>query len=183
MLARFRQSPRATFGKAVALEHLAEKKESIKLMNMAIEYYRDVAFESFLANDDLKLNALIRLAHHGQQRGKTKLVIKALKKACKMEPTNSDYAIKLGMALMTDGQEHKAKEHFQKMLNRWPEKSAIHEHLGYLLYHEKKYEEALPHLLIGVKGEDGMMDDAKLYLYTGDALMRLNRSGEVRVGA
>ena len=179
VLGRFRQSPRASFGKAQVLEHMAEKKASNKLLDTAIEYYHDVAFESFIANDDLKLNALIRLAHHAQHRGKMTLAIKALKKACKMEPTNIKYAINLGVALLTDKQTDEALEQFHKVLNRWPESSTAHAHLGYLLYLGKKYKEALPHLLTGVRGKGGMEDDPKYHLYTGDALMRLNRSREV----
>ena len=181
ILGRFRQSPRATFGKALALEHIAVKKKSNKLMDTAIDFYYDVAFESVLANDDLKLNALIRLASHAQNRGKINLSIRALQKASEMEPTNSDYAVRVGVALMNDKQTDKAVEQFETVLKSWPNDSLAHANLGYLLYREKRYEEAVTHLLAGARGKgEGVRSDPKYYLYAGDALVRLNRSDEVR---
>ena len=160
ILGRFRQSPRAAFGKALALENIAVKKNSNKLMDTAIDFYYDVAFESNLANDDLKLNALIRLASHAQNRGKINLSIKALRKASKMEPSNSDYAIKLGVALMTDRRTDKAVEQFEAILKLWPKNSQAHVNLGYLLYREKRYEGAITHLLTGVRGkEEGVRNE------------------------
>ena len=180
VLGKFRQSPRAAFGKALALENLAVQKESNRMMDTAIDFYYDIAFESTLANEDLKLNALVRLATHAKNRGKLKMAIKGLKRALEMEPKNADYAIQLGSALMRDKQTDKAVEQFQKVLQQWPENAQAHANLGFLLYQGKRYEDAITHLLAVVRSKKERKQNRQYYLYAGDALTRLNRSDEVR---
>lgn len=181
ILKQFPQSPRASYGKAVALDHLAEAKKKSKLQDTAMDFYYNVAFESIIASDDLKLNALIRLADRAHHQQKFGLEIKALTKASNMEPTNSRYATKLGIAYLRAKRMDEAKIQLQEVRDKWPEASALAAaNLGYMYYLDNQCEQALPLLMAGIDSEDaGTSRNPKFYNYVGDCLVRLNRTTEV----
>ena len=181
ILKQFPQSPRASYGKAVALDHLAEQKKKLKLQDTAMDFYYNVAFESSIASDDLKLNALIRLADRAHHREKFGLEIKALMKASEMEPTNLRYATKLGIAYLRAKKTDEAKAQLQETIEKWPEESTLaRANLGYVYYMEGQCEEALPLLMAGIDSNDASVSgNPKFYSYAGNCLVKLNRSSEV----
>ena len=61
ILKMFPQSPRALFGKGETLSGLAKQKSSNKLMETAIDFYKDAA-NSFLAPKDIKVCAYLAIS-------------------------------------------------------------------------------------------------------------------------
>lgn len=187
ILKMFPQSPRALYGKGVALENLAREKKSNKLMDTAIDFYSDAGLKTFLAPDDIKVASLLRLAEVAQQRGKLSLSIKALESVQKVAAKNDVYALptyanRLGLAHLSVGELDKAMAVFQGVVKDFPENSFAKAHIGFVLFTEKKYDEALPLLLEGIRKDGGIRTNAKFYLYAGECLTRLNRTDEVRTG-
>lgn len=180
ILKRFKQSPRGLLGRGLALEGLGKTKESVKYLDKAIDTYYNLAFESGpLANEDIRLAALLGLAECSERRRKTKILIKALKKAVEMEPKHELYATKLAQAYMKGTQMERAQKLLEEVVDKWPGNSLAHANLGYLLYRGGSYEEALPHLVKGLVENKEVQRNGKFYLYTGETLTKLNKSEEV----
>ena len=177
----FPQSPRALYGKAEALEHMAIEKKSNKLMDTAIDFYYEAGMESFIATNDLKVASLLRLSEVAHSRGKFPLAIKALEKLCEIQGRNPGFANRLGVAYLTAGNARKARTQFDQVLEEFPGNPFAKAHIGYFLFAEKKYEAALPMLLEGIHSARGIRTNAKFYLYAGECLTKLNRTDEVHV--
>ncbi|XP_011407658.2 PREDICTED: aspartyl/asparaginyl beta-hydroxylase-like [Amphimedon queenslandica] len=179
VLKRFKQSPRGLLGKALALEGLGKTKGSIKYLDKAIDIYYQISFEaSSLANDDIKLAALMGLADCAERREKTTMLIKALKKAVVMEPMHEVYATKLAQAYMKGGQMEEAEKLLEDVINKWPGNSLAHANLGYLHYKGGRFDKAMPHLVKGLSENREIQKNPKFYLYTGETLSRLDKTEE-----
>ncbi len=184
ILKMFPQSPRALYGKGVALENLALEKKSNKLTDTAIDFYSDAGLKSFISPADVKVAALLRLSEVAQGRGKLPLAVTALEEIQVVAAKNDVYALpsyanRLGLAHLSSGQTDKAMAVFQGVFKDHPDNSFAKAHIGFILFTERKYEEALPMLLEGIRKDRGIQTNAKFYLYTGECLTRLNRTEEV----
>ena len=178
VLKRFPQSPRSLLGKGQALEGLAREKRSNKLMDKAMEFYED-ASKVVTANADIKSAALVFLAGAAEVRGKPTKEIAALEKLYALREEMPRDAGLLGLAHLRAGEPKKAKPYFEKVLEASPDDSFARGHLGFVLFSEGQYEEALPLLLDGIRNDPTLKANPKFYLYTGEALNRLRRADEV----
>ena len=100
-------------------------------------------------------------------------------------PVNTFFAVflftnLLGLGYVADGKLKKAKAHFKSHLEKFPDDQFAKAQLGYLLYSEKHYEQALPLLLDGIRNDEGTKVNPKFYRYAGESLTKLNHSDEVR---
>lgn len=129
----------------------------------------------------MQVAALARLADLCQERGKHSAAIAALEKLYSLEGDDSVIANRLGTGYIKTGSTKKAEQHFRKVLNETPDNYYAKAHLGFLLFRDKLYEEALPMLMEGIRKDKSIRRNGRFYLYAGEALMRLNRSDEVRV--
>ena len=180
VLKRFKQSPRGLLGKALALEGLGKTKGSIKYLDKAIDIYFQISFDaSSLANEDIKLAALMGLADCAEKREKTTMLIKALKKAVELEPMHEVYATKLAQAYMKGGQMEEAEKLLEDVIDKWPGNSLAHANLGYLHYKSGRFDKAMPHLVKGLSENKEIQKNPKFYLYTGETLSRLDKTEEV----
>lgn len=179
ILKRFPQSPRALLGKAQALEGLSRAKKSNKLLDTAIEFYEKASTE-VTSNDDIKTAAFSLLAGAAEARGRREVEIRALEKLYKLKEEAPAYAVRLGLAHLRQEAPKKAKPYFRKFLESSPESAFAKGHLGFILFSEGQYEEALPLLLEGIHNEPSLGTNPKFYLYAGEALSRLRRADEVR---
>ena len=180
ILKQFKQSPRGLLGKALALDGLSKQKNDMKILDNAIDLYYNVAFESFLASDDIKVAALVQLADCSERRQKPNMLIKALKKVLEIDPNHEVCGIKLGLAYMKNNEMAKAKKVFQNVISKWPKNSLAQANLGYILFEEKNYRAALPLLLNGLIENEAVRKNGRFYLYAGEAMTKLNRTKEVR---
>lgn len=180
VLKQFPQSTRAMYGKGVALRHMAREKRSNKLLDTAIDFLYKAGMESFMGAEDVRIEALKELADTAYERGKTQLAIRALEKLVEYKKEDADAANQLGMGYLAIGNRKKAKSHFKKVLEQFKGDDFAKAQLGFILFSEKKYEEALPLLLEGIRENEIIKMNPKFYLYAGDTLTRLNRSDEVK---
>ena len=180
VLKHFPQSTRAMYGKGIALRHMAREKRSNKLLDTSIDFLYKAGMEAFLGSDDVRIEALYELADTAYERGKTQLAIRALEKLTEFKPEDEDTANRLGMGYLAVGNHKKAKAQFKKVLEEFKDSHFAKAQLGFILFSDKKYEEALPLLMEGIREDEGIKMNPKFYLYAGDALIRLNRSDEVR---
>ena len=181
VLKQLPQSPRALFGKAQVLESMALEKKSNKLMDSAIEFYQDVGLESFLANEDLKYNALVRLAACTEGRAKHQpLLLQALEELHHMDGENPLYARQLGVQYIAASNMEKANVIFKDLLRENTEDYFAVGHVGFLLFSEGRYEDSLPLLLDAIHKDKEIQLNPKFYLYAGEVLTRLGRKDEVK---
>lgn len=179
IIKKFPQSPRALYGKAVTLSKMAEEKKSNKLMDTAIDFYKKAGLDSFIGEVDFRVAALVELADRAYERGKASLSITALEKLVSLKEDNALFSNRLGLGYIADAKFKKAKTHFKTHLEKFEDDHFASAQLGYLLYREKHYEQALPRLLDGIRNDDGVKNNPKFYLYAGESLTKLNRSDEV----
>ena len=179
ILSLFPQSPRALLGKGLTLVRMAKQKKSNKLMDTAINFLRQVGIESFLATDAVKLSALLAMVDHARDRGNLQLAIKGTEKLVELYEDNVVYANQLGVLHLSRGDKKKARAQFKKNVKRFDDNAYSKAQLGYILYSEKQYEQALPLLLEGIRQDEEIRKNGNFYNYAGDALVRLNRSEEV----
>ena len=176
---KFPQSTRGLYGKALSLSFMAEAKKSNKLMDTAIDFYKKAGLESFVGSEEVRVAALVELVDRAYERGKPGLSIKALEKLVELREDNTLFSNRLGLGYVADGKAKKAKAHFKKHMEKFPEDHFGKAQLGYVLYSEKRYEQALPLLLDGIRNDEGVKNNPKFYRYAGESLTKLNRSDEV----
>lgn len=179
VLKQFPQSTRALYGKGIALRHMAREKRSNKLLDTAVDFLYKAGMEEYSGNKEVRIEALYELASTAHERGKTQLAIRALEKLVEYKSDDADAGNRLGMGYLSVGNYRKAKTQFKKVLEQFPDDHFAKAQLGFILYSEKKYEEALPQLMEGIREDEAIKNNPKFYLYAGDALTRLNRSDEV----
>ena len=125
------------------------------------------------------MGALARLADLYQRRGKHAAAVSALEKLYHLDDNDTVVANRLGAAYVKTGHTEKAENHFKSLLNDTPDNGYAKAHLGYLQYKERRYEEALPLLMEGLRKDKSVQRNGRFYLYAGECLVRLNRSDEV----
>ena len=178
ILKQFPQSPRAQFGKGITLSYLAKEKQSNKLMDSSINFFR-MAGESIVASNMIKIPALAAMTDKAQSRGDFKLAIEGMEKLVELKPDAVIYANQLGMLYLTTGKKKKAKNHFKKCAKKFEGNHFASAQLGAILFSERKYEKALPLLMEGIREDRSIRTDGTFYNYAGEALVKLNRSAEV----
>ena len=181
ILKTFKQSPRALYGKAVTLYYMAMEKRSNELLDTSIDFFYQVGIESFLTPEDIRISALLQLSDLARKHAKPQLSVKALEKLCSIKSDNSSYANMLGVSYLVAGNSRKAKAQFKKVLKKFPDNYYAKAHIGFVLYSDKQFEEALPLLLEGLRNDPDIKTNPRFYLYAGESLTRLNRSDEVSV--
>ena len=181
ILKTFKQSPRALYGKAVTLYYMAMEKRSNELLDTSIDFFYQVGIDSFLTPEDIRISALLQLSDLARRHAKPQLSVKALEKLCGIKSDNSSYANMLGVSYLVAGNIRKAKAQFKKVLKKFPDNYYAKAHIGFVLYSDKQFEEALPLLLEGLRNDPDIKTNPRFYLYAGESLMRLNRSDEVSV--
>ena len=110
---------------------------------------------------------------------KAAAAVSALEKLYSLDSDDRVVANRLGAAYTKTGQLNKAEEHFRKLLNETPDNFYAKAYLGYVRFRERRYEEALPLLLEGIRRDESIGKNARFYLYAGESFTRLNRSDEV----
>lgn len=179
LLSQFPQSSRAQLGKGLTLSHMAREKRSNKLMDTAIEFFRKAGMESIVAGDTIRVAALLALVDHAQERGKQQLAVRAMENLVELRSENVTYANQLGMLYLGQGNMWKAKAQFKKSVESFEDNHFGKAQLGYILYTERHYEEALPLLMEGIRADKTLRNSGFFYNAAGDTLSRLNRSEEV----
>lgn len=179
ILSQFPQSARAQFGKGLTLIRMAREKRSNKLMDTAIDFFYKAGVESTIASEAVQLAALLAMVDHAQERGKLELAIEGMEKLVELHEDKMLYANQLGVLYLRKGNKAKAKAQLKKSVAGFEDNHFAKAQLGYILYSEKKYEQALPMMMDGIRHSEDIRKNGNFYNYAGDTLTRLNRSQEV----
>ena len=163
----------------MALESIGEKRKNTKVQESAIEHYRKVSMDSFLAPEIIKETCLIRLVTLLNRRELHEDAITACQKLCGMDSDNDGYAIQLGLTYIRAGQLAEAKDQLLSVLDKWPGNPVARGNLGYLYYLKRDCSSALPHLMAGLEGDEGIKKNLRFYMYAGECLVKLNMYNEV----
>lgn len=178
-LAKFRalvrthpQSPRACYGKAAALEKVAEIRKSNALLEECIQAYLQV-MELPGVPDQLYLKAGNKAADRMRFRG---FLTKALKLQAEMSakfPKNTDIKNQMAVSYLMIGQGKVAAQLLEQVLNQDPYNGFAKAHYGFILKTERNdLEGGIKYMGEGIATREPGVIDGRFYLHLGDALQR-----------
>ena len=175
-------SVRSQYGLAMALDQMAEEQQSNEFLGQCLKEYEKVwdLSDSSTASDLLKA-AMQRLGDRYGFMGQSAKGAQALNRYLSRFPDDLPVMRELTIQYLTSGQNKRAKPVLERILSIRPDDGFSLGHLGFILKQELKYEEAIPMLYGGLKGDDDRSREGRFYFHLGDALQRLGRRDEVRL--
>ncbi|XP_065188221.1 aspartyl/asparaginyl beta-hydroxylase-like isoform X2 [Sycon ciliatum] len=168
---------RCKYGEGAALHELADKQRSNKLVQEAIAAYKETCTWSGGRRSVRVAGCLAmsgRMSFMGQSRQSVKLLDTVL------ADLSEDVKIleEIGLQCLISAMNKKAKSALTRLLELDPENGFGLGHLGFVYKLELRYEEAVPLMFAGLRGNDDRSREPRFYYHLGDALQRLNRSDE-----
>ncbi|GLV43167.1 Aspartyl beta-hydroxylase [Carabus blaptoides fortunei] len=166
------------YGRARALDKLAEIKRNNVLLQNAIASYYDLLQNSTISDVifafvGTRCIDLIRFS------GVYSRAIYAHKKLIDRFPNDSKYLNELAVTLLTSNRLTEAKRVLQKVLARWPDNGFAQVHYGFILkVKENDLTGAIKYLQAGIKTKAPGVIDGRFYFHLGDALTRLGQTKE-----
>lgn len=178
VIAKYPNSPRAVFGKANALNKMAEEKQSNALLEESINKYLKV-----LSLPDLpKALAILAgkaCADRQSFRGWGGRAVKTMKQLIDLYPDELLLRNDLGVKYLMIGRVDEARNVFIKVLDMDPANGFAMVHLGFILKTtDKKYKEAIPYLRRGIESNMPGVIDGRFFFHLGDALFRTGQHNE-----
>ena len=177
------KSIRAYYGLALALDQLSEERQSNEILDKAIAAYKKmwdfVKKESSAENKEILKRAIVRLADRQGFSGNEADAVESLRRLIDVLPGDTSVLNELALHYLLTGQNDKAKAVIEDVLRRRSDDGFALGHYGFLLKLETKYEEAVPYLYRGIRGDDDRCREGRFYFHLGDALHRLGRRDEV----
>ncbi|XP_040564034.1 uncharacterized protein [Lepeophtheirus salmonis] len=172
-------SPRAFYGKAMALKKMAELQRSNSKLEMAID-----TFQTLLAMGDLVPDALYRMA--GEEvvrllkfRGWNNKAIKTMKLLRIRFPADISFSKEIGVLHLIMGQNEDARIVFEDIRKKHPKDGFTLAHLGFvrkvLAKSDHDLEAAVSFLKRGIATRAEGTLEGNFFFQLGDALSRLNR--------
>lgn len=177
LLKQHPESPRLRYGRAQALDQMAEEKRSNEILKSSIDAYGEVAQGSDCP-DELKKLALRRQAERMSFMGQTRSSVTVLNGLMKDFPSDIQIKKELGVQYLIMGADAKAKPFFEQVLKLDPDDGFAKVHLGFILKREGLFEEAIVHLREGIESNQEGTSDGKYFFHLGDAYHRTGRPEE-----
>lgn len=174
MLKKYPRSPRAMFGQAKCLDKLSETMRSNELLSKAIDAYGYVANQPHITNELLK-QAMMRQAERMVFFGKTRDAIATLAKLTEKLPNDIEVLNKLGTSYLIMGSNRKAFDIHMKVIEMDSGNGIANANIGYVLKTSHKFDQAIPYLERGLESGDEETNDAKFYVFLGEAYTRAGR--------
>ncbi|XP_060466584.1 aspartyl/asparaginyl beta-hydroxylase isoform X4 [Panthera onca] len=172
LVRKYRQSPRARYGKAQCEDDLAEKRRSNEVLRGAIETYQEVASLPDVPTDLLKLT-LKRRSDRQQFLGHMRGSLITLQKLVQLFPDDTSLKNDLGVGYLLIGDNNNAKKVYEEVLNVTPNDGFAKVHYGFILKAQNKIAESIPYLKEGIESGDPGTDDGRFYFHLGDAMQRV----------
>ncbi len=180
LLAARPNSARAIYGKAKALDSLAENRKSNALLEQAITLYQDVLSLGDQVPAQMYLEVGLKCVERMQFRGWNSKAVRVLKAMLKRLPHETVLLNQLGTQFLLLGQNKAAGEMFEAVLVKEPRDNYASLHLGFVLKtgaKEDELERAVKLLRTGIDGSKGTAD-GKFYYHLGQGLVGLGRHAE-----
>lgn len=172
------QSPRATYGKAAALEKVAEIRKSNALLEECIQTYLQVMKLPGVP-DQLYLKAGNKAADRMRFRG---FLTKALKLQAEMSakfPKNTGIKNQMAVSYLMIGQGKVAAQLLEQVLKQDPNNGFAKAHYGFILKTERNdLEGGIKYMGEGIATREPGVIDGRFYLHLGDALQRTGQDAK-----
>jgi aspartate beta-hydroxylase len=176
---RHPNSVRSHYGLAMTLDQMADEQQSNELLRHSIREYEKVWEVSDPSTpSDLLKAAMLRLGDRYGFMGQSAMGARALSRYLGRFPDDLPVMRELTIQYLMSSQNQKAKPVLQRLLHIKPDDGFALGHLGFVLKQELKYEEAIPLLYGGLRGDDDRSREGRFYFHLGDALQRLGRREE-----
>ncbi|GJQ67496.1 hypothetical protein Trydic_g5136 [Trypoxylus dichotomus] len=171
-------SPRALYGKAQALDSLAEKKRSNEVLQESIQFYLQVLNVNNVP-DALFVNAAERCINRMRFIGNYGRAISVHKKLIERFPQEVTYKNDLAVTYLTINRIAEARNLLIDILSKFPNDGFALVHYGFILKTvDNNLSEAIDHMRKGIESRDPGVIDGRFYFHLGDALARLGKNNE-----
>lgn len=182
LVGKFQDSVRAQYGLAMSVDQQADEQQSNKLLAQCIKEYEKVWDLSDVSTPtEILKPAMIRLADRYGFTGKSAKGANCLQRYLSRFPDDLPVMRELSVHYLMSGQNPKAKIVLERILQLRSDDGFALGHLGFIVKSDLKYEEAIPLLYGGLRGDDDRSREGRFYFHLGDALQRLGKRDEVRV--
>lgn len=190
------RSPRATYGRARALDQLAEQRQSNQLLTEAITNYQKLMSFDGVPPALFKMAAdrcINRLRFMGMRMSFIFVIYSKVKhfpgqysKAIEVHrllitkfPDEVIYRNQLAVTYLTTNRMEEARKELKLSLERWPSDGFALVHYGFILkVHDGHLKPAIDYLQRGIATRHEGVIDGRFYFHLGDALARLGRHDE-----
>ncbi|XP_077487954.1 aspartyl/asparaginyl beta-hydroxylase-like [Amblyomma americanum] len=169
-------SPRATYGKALALEKIAELKKSNAILEQCIQAYLDVMALPAVP-EALYLGAGEKAVERMRFRGFLTKAIKLQAEMSKKYPDNITLKNQMAVSYLMIGQGKVAAQLFEQVLKQEPNNGFAKVHYGFILKTERNdLEGGIKYMGEGIATREQGVVDGRFYLHLGDALQRVGQN-------
>lgn len=170
------QSPRANYGKALALEKVAELRKSNSILEQSIQAYLDVMKLPKVPHE-LYLRAGNKAVDRMRFRG---IFTKAIKLQAEMSskfPDNIGIKNQMAVSYLMIGQGKVAAGLLEQVLKQDPKNGFAKVHYGFILKTERNdLEGGIKYMSEGIATKEPGVIDGRFYLHLGDALQRTGQN-------
>uniref|UniRef100_T1JK47 Aspartyl/asparaginy/proline hydroxylase domain-containing protein n=1 Tax=Strigamia maritima TaxID=126957 RepID=T1JK47_STRMM len=172
------QSPRAVFGKAMAIGGLSDVHKSNQMLEQCIFTFKDV-LDLPDVPDDLFRMAALKCTDRMRFRGFHIKSLKVLDRLIHRFPGDVSVVNQKAVTYLLMGRNKDAKEVLEEALKLNPVDGFAKCHYGFILKIEEHNNKlAIKYLSEGLSTQEPGTMDGRFYFHLGDALMRENRSDE-----
>nr|XP_022915654.1 aspartyl/asparaginyl beta-hydroxylase isoform X1 [Onthophagus taurus] len=171
-------SPRALYGRARALDQLAEKKRSNEILQESIKYFAKVLNAKYVP-DALFLAAAKRCIERMRFIGNYAKSIEIHQKLLEKFPNEIKYRNDFAVTLLTINKVTTARMLLLETLEKWPEDGFALVHYGFILKTvDNNLSLAIEYLTKGIATKEPGVIDGRFYFHLGDALARIGKPEE-----
>ncbi|XP_070395333.1 aspartyl/asparaginyl beta-hydroxylase-like isoform X3 [Dermacentor albipictus] len=172
------QSPRANYGKALALEKVAELRKSNSILEQSIQAYLEVMKLPNVPSE-LYLRAGNKAVDRMRFRG---IFTKAIKLQAEMSskfPENIGIKNQMAVSYLMIGQGKVAAGLLEQVLKQDPNNGFAKVHYGFILKTERNdLDSGIKYMSEGIATKEPGVIDGRFYLHLGDALQRTGQNDE-----
>ncbi|XP_066158756.1 aspartyl/asparaginyl beta-hydroxylase isoform X2 [Euwallacea fornicatus] len=178
LLDQYPLSPRSLYGKAKALDNLAEEQQSNDILSEALTYYLRALNTPSVPNR-LYIQIADRYINRARFIGQYKKAIAVHWQLIERFPENSSVLNTLAVTYLTVNLVEEARSVLQRVLSKWPDDGFALVHYGFILKTvDNDLKASIDYLSRGLKkGAPGVVN-GRFYFHLGDALARLGKNDE-----
>ncbi|XP_037520324.1 aspartyl/asparaginyl beta-hydroxylase [Rhipicephalus sanguineus] len=168
------QSPIASYGKALALEKIAERRKSNSILEQSIQAYLDVMK---LPSRELYLRAGNKAVDRMRFRGFFTKAIKLQAEMSNKFPEDVGIKNQMAVSYLMIGQGKVAAQLLEKVLKQDPSNGFAKVHYGFILKTERNdLERGIKYMSEGIATREPGVIDGRFFLHLGDALQRTGQN-------
>ncbi|CAG9796721.1 unnamed protein product [Diatraea saccharalis] len=176
---RLRDSARARWIAARALDHAAEARRDNSLLSRAITAYLHLLKMNERLSDEKLLKISERVLDRIQFRGNYLNAEPVYRLLIRRFPNDPAYRNNLTISYLMANRADLAEDSIKETLKRWPNDRLALAHYGFVLKtRHNRYEEAAQAFSKALDGDTGPANEARFYYHYGDSLLLLGRFAE-----